>query len=415
MKIKIRKRYLFYILAFSSAIIAALTSGIDAISQIYIPDPLALGVACFILGVIIALVFSLVLSIPIKDKTLGARTIDPSFKGIRLIRKQEIFYQLMAGFGNAILTIGYFMLLSLYEGNVSVVLPFSQAVILYLVIIESLSEKDTPTLVEVQSSIIVTFGAILGSIGLSGKIDIFALVIVFLVINPGWVLLSFYQRKLKILKFKNRPNDAINIRLWNVIFACGITALIVLIYDLSANSNHLISGLKSSFNYWYWVAGIAVGTFFNFIFYIRALGIGKASVTQAVKASTIIFSIPVAILLGYLGVIDSFTTEPVMILIKIMGITLMMLGIVSFALTLTKAYIFIKMKPGYPIEETMNKLWKIRGVNRVTAVAGHYDFIIKIRTRTLVKGYERILRKVQEIPGIDEYRWQSVLKEWEDI
>ncbi len=92
-----------------------------------------------------------------------------------------------------------------------------------------------------------------------------------------------------------------------------------------------------------------------------------------------------------------------------------MLGISTFALTLTKAYIFIKMNPGYPIEDTIKRLWSIKGVNRVTVLAGSYDFIIKIHTRTLIKGYERILRKVQEIPGIKKYLWQSVLKEWEDI
>ena len=63
----------------------------------------------------------------------------------------------------------------------------------------------------------------------------------------------------------------------------------------------------------------------------------------------------------------------------------------------------------------MEKIWNIKGVNRVCAVAGPYDFMVKVRTRTLVKGYERILSKIQEIPGIKEYKWQSVLKEWEDI
>ena len=63
----------------------------------------------------------------------------------------------------------------------------------------------------------------------------------------------------------------------------------------------------------------------------------------------------------------------------------------------------------------MNKIWNIKGVTHVTAVAGPYDFIVKIRTRTLVKGYEQIIRKIEEIPGIKNYKWQSVLKEWEDI
>jgi DNA-binding Lrp family transcriptional regulator len=63
----------------------------------------------------------------------------------------------------------------------------------------------------------------------------------------------------------------------------------------------------------------------------------------------------------------------------------------------------------------MNKIWNIRGVTRVTAVAGPYDLIIKIRTRTLIKGYERIIRKIENVSGIKEFKWQSVLKEWEDI
>jgi DNA-binding Lrp family transcriptional regulator len=409
MKIKIRKRYLFFVLAFTSAIITAIVSGIDKIAQDYIINPWALGLACFIWGVIISLSFSLILSIPYKEKSLGARTIDPTFKRVRLLTKREIPYHLIAGLGNATLTIGYFILLSMF-GDPSVVLPFSQVVILYLVVIESITEKDTPTLVEIQSSVIVTFGAILGSISLSGNISLEAMLIVFLVVNPGWVLLSIYQRKLKMMKIKNQPNDAINIRLWNVIFACLFSAIFILAFDFFNGSNYLISGITASFTHYSWLILIAVGVFFSFIFYIRALGIGKASVTQAVKATVIIFSIPVSIILGLFD-----TSDPVLLVIKFMGIVLMMLGILSFALTLTKAYVFIRMKPGYPIDETMQKLWNIKGVNRVTAVAGKYDFIIKIRTRTLVKGYERILRKVQEIPGIKEYRWQSVLKEWEDL
>ncbi|MEA3457945.1 MAG: Lrp/AsnC ligand binding domain-containing protein, partial [Candidatus Thermoplasmatota archaeon] len=82
---------------------------------------------------------------------------------------------------------------------------------------------------------------------------------------------------------------------------------------------------------------------------------------------------------------------------------------------LVKAYIFINVKPGYSIEETMEKLWNIRGVTRVTAIAGKYDFIIKIRIRTLVKGYEKIIRKLEDIESIRKFKWESVLKEWEEI
>jgi len=412
---KIRKKYLFYVLAFSSSIIAAAVSAIDAtIIATVISNPWAFGLSCFIVGTFISLVIILVFSLPIKGKSLGAKTIDPSFKRLRLVRKEELKYHIFAGLGNAILTIGYFVLLSIL-GDPSTVLPFSQIVILYLLLIESITEKNIPTLTEVQSSVIVTFGAILGAISLTGTINIESLAIVFLVINPAWVLFSIYQRKLKLMKIDNRPNDSLNIRFWNVVFACIFMAVIIALSDFIMGKNHFIEGITVSINHFDWVALTMAITFFSYVFYIRALGIGKASVTQAVRASIVLLAIPFSLLLVYLGIIQPVLIDPVMILIKIIGTSLVILGIVSFALTLVKAYIFINVKPGYPLEETMKKLWDIHGVTRVTATAGPYDFIVKIRTRTLVKGYERILRKVEEIEAIQDYKWQSVLKEWENI
>ncbi len=411
---KIRRKYLFYLLAFSSSIIAALISGIDVILEKYLKNPFVFGLSIFYFGLLIAVFFTIFFSISYKGKSIGERTIDPSFKKIRLLKKEELKYHILAGAGNAILTFGYFWLLILIR-DPSLVLPFSQVVILYLVIIESITEKNTPTLVEIQSSVIVTLGAILGSISLSGTINLESLAIVFLIVNPGWVLQSVYQRKLKMMRINNKSNDAINIRMWNVAFACFFTIVFVIVYDLYTGTSNFVESLNAFVNHFGLLTLVGIGAFFSYVFYIRALGIGKASITQAVKSSIIIFAIPVSIALAYFGFIDPISTDPVLILIRFSGIILMLLGLISFALTLTKAYIFIKMRPGYPIEVTMQKLWDINGVDRVTAVAGDYDFIVKIRTRTLVKGYERILRKVESIEGIKQYKWQSVLKEWENI
>jgi len=412
---KIRRKYLFYALAFISAIIAASVAAIDAtIISLYISDAWAFGFSCFLVGTIVSLFIVLVFSIPLKGKSLGTRIIDPSFRRLRLVRKEEIRYHAIAGFGNAILTIGYLSLLSIL-GDPSAVLPFSQIVILYLIIIESITEKNMPTLSEIQSSVIVTFGAVLVSISLTGNINLESLAIVFLVINPAWVLFSIYQRKLKLLRIDNRPNDALNIRFWNVIFACIFTAMLVGIYDIFIGTSHFLAGIAASIEHFEWVALTMGVTFFSYVLYIRALGIGKASVTQAVRASIVLFAIPFSILLAYFNVIPPFTADPVMMLIKAIGTILVILGITSFALSLVKAYIFITVNPGYSIDETMKKLWKIRGVTRVAAVAGPYDFMVKIRTRTLVKGYERIIRKIEDIEAIKEYRWESVLKEWEKI
>lgn len=415
MRIKIRKKYLFYVLTFASAIIGAVVSGIDTtISILYINNPWALGFSAFFVGMFITLLISIFLSIKVKGKCIGKRIVDPSFNGLRIVTKSEIKYHLLAGFGNAVLTVGY-MILIVMIGDPSVVLPFTQVVILYLVLFESVSEKDFPTLSEIQSALIVTFGAILGSISLTGSVNVESLAIVFLVINPAWVIYSIYQRKLKIMKIKENYNDSINIRFWNVVFSCFFTTLFVIFFDFLNNTNNLYNGLLASFYHFEWISLSMILTFFGLVFYIRSLGIGKASVAQSVRASMIIFVLPISIFLSSLGIISGLNMDPTMLIIKIIGIILIILGIASYALTLVKAYVFIKAKPGEDIHETMDKLWKIPGVKRVTATAGEYDYIIKIHIRTLMKGYERVIRQLEKINGIDSYKWQSVLREWEDI
>jgi len=412
---KIRRKYLFYALAFTSSIIAAGVAALDAtIIARYISDPWAFGLSCFLVGTLITLFILLICSIPIRGMSLGSKILDPTFKRLRMVRREELKYHMIAAVGNSALTLGYFVLLSML-GDPSAVIPFSQIVILYLIVIESITEKDMPTLSEIQSSLIVTFGAILGSISLTGGIKLESLAIVFLVINPAWVLFSIYQRKLKLVKIDDKPNDSLNIRFWNVVFACIFTSIIVFLYDSFIGTNHLITGITASFEHFNWVALTMAITFFSYIFYIRALGIGKASVTQAVRASSVLFAIPFSLLISYFNIIPPFSTDPVMIIIKTIGTILVILGIVSFALSLVKAYIFIDVKPGYPIEKTMSELWNIRGVTRVSVTAGKYDFMVKIRIRTLVKGYEKIIRKLEEIEAIKKYKWESVLKEWEEI
>ncbi len=415
----IRKKYLFYILAITSSFIAAGVTGIDSFvgsQPAFKYDAWAFSFALFFIGAVITLFISLVLSIKFKGKSLGAKVLDPSFKKLRMVKKSEIKYHLVAGLMNAINTVGYCAIVSIVQ-DPSVILSFSQIVILYLLLMESITEKDVPTLVEVQSSVIVTFGAILASISLTGEFQLLPILIVFLLVNPTWAIFSIYQRKLKIMRIDNRPNDSINIRFWNVVFSLLFTTVIIIIFDVFTNGTHLIAGFLTSIDlYYFLLLALTMGvTFFSYVLYIRSLGMGKASVNQAIRASTIIFAIPFSILLLQLGIITEFSTDPVMLIIKIIGIILIIFGIVSFALTVVKSYIFITVKTGTPLRETMNKLWDIRGVSHVSITSGKYDFIVKVSTRTLMKGYERIIKKLNEIDEINKYHWESVLKDWEKI
>jgi len=415
----IRKKYLFYILAITSSFIAAAVTGIDSYvggQPAFKYDPWAFAFSLFFVGAIITLLITLLLSVKLKGKSLGAKALDPSFKRIRLIQKDELPNHLVAGLMNAINTVGYAAIVSTVQ-DPSVILSFSQVVIIYLLLMESITEKDVPTLVEIQSSVIVTFGAILASISLTGEIHVMSLAIVFLVINPTWAIFSIYQRKLKLMRIHSKPNDSINIRFWNVLFSCFFTGIILVIYDVFTQGSHFMAGITASTTpFLFGILALTMGTtFFSYVLYIRALGMGKASVNNALRASTIIFAVPFSILLWKLGIISQFSTDPVMLIIKVIGITLIVLGIVSFALTVVKAYIFITVKTGRPLRETMQKLWDIRGVSHVTITSGKYDFIVKVSTRTLMKGYERIIKKIEEIDEIKKYHWESVLKDWENI
>jgi len=276
------------------------------------------------------------------------------------------------------------------------------------------AEKNSPTLVEVQSSVIVTFGAILGSISLSGNIDLTAMAIIFLVVNPGWVILSIYQRRLKLLKIKDKPNDSLNIRFWNLVFTFIFITVFILVFDQVRGTSYFMESLDASRRFFWWIVLSMSVTFFSYVFYIRALGIGKASITQAVKATTIIFAVPVTFVLSLFMPI-SMPSTPVLWLIKGMGMILVILGIVSFAVTQVKAYVFIRAQPGVKVSSLLEEVWNIRGVDSVSAVSGKYDLVAKVRIRTLLKGYERIIRKLETIPGIKEFRWNSILKEWENV
>lgn len=407
---RIRKKHLLYFLTLLSAGIGAAVVGIDsAILYRYVTDPWVFGVCAFLVGAVITVLISLVLSIKFQGKNIGS-FIDPSFSGVRFLSKKEIPYHILAGIGNAITSIGYFYIISELS-DPSIALSFTYVVILYLLGFECFSEKSVPTIADVQSTLIVVFGAMLGSISLSGNVDLKLLAVVFLVVNPFWALFSMAQRKLKLIKIKERYNDAINIRMWNVIFTALFTsAIVLLIRPIS-----FYTSLEFIPRFYPLFILSMSATFFSYVLYIRALGIGKASTVQSLYATSLIFSMPVGLALSAAGYILMPQGSGIMLLIRGIGISLVLLGVVSFALTEVKGYVFVKVQIGYHIREILNRIWDIKGVESVSAVTGKYSLVAKVRTRTLGKGYEQILSRLEEIEGIEDFKWFPILKEWENM
>jgi DNA-binding Lrp family transcriptional regulator len=417
----LRKRHLFFTLVFISSFIAAVVAAIDSsiisdFSTVYSSEkvPWLFSFSSFFIGLIVTFLFCIVFSISLHGRSIGSRFLDPSFQRLRLLDRSEIIYHVLAGFGNAVTTVGYFAVLSLLV-DPSMVLSLKQIVILYLVITECIVEKNTPTLIELQSSIIVMFGAILSSISFSGDISIEAILIMFIVVNPGLVFLSICQRRLMLLKIKEKPNDSINIRLWNLVFTFGFITLFLMVFDLFNGTSYVIEGVESSFIFFWPVALSMTVVLFSALAYIRSLRIGKPSVAQAIKASTILFSVPISFILAMFVYIP-FPDTPVIWLIRVIGFILIILGIATFAFSEVKAFVFIKIDPKVKIKSILDDVGKIKGVESLSVIFGErYDIIANVHMRTLMKGYTQIIQKLETTRGIKEFKFVSILKEWENI
>jgi DNA-binding Lrp family transcriptional regulator len=417
----LRKRHLFFTLILISSFIAAVDAAIDSsiinnFSTVYSSEkvPWLFSFSSFFVGLIITLLFCLIFSIPLNGRNIGSRIIDPTFQRLRFLDKSEIGYHVLAGFGNAVTTVGYFAVLSLLI-DPAMVLPFKQIVILYLLTTECIVEKNTPTFIEIQSSVIVMFGAILSSISFTGDINVEAILIMFIVVNPGIVFLSICQRKLMLLKIKEKSNDSINIRLWNLVFTFGFISLFLMSLDLFNGTSYILEGIEASLNFFWPVTLSMTVVLFSALTYIRSLRIGKTSVAQAIRASIILFSIPISFLLAMFMYIP-FPDNPTIWLIRVIGFILVILGIGTFAFSEVKAFVFIKIDPKVKIESILDNLGKIKGVESLSVVFGErYDIIAYVRSRTLMKGYTQIIQKLETTHRIKEFKFVSVLKEWEKV
>jgi len=398
-----RKRSLFYSLLFTAAVLDAIVAIFDAKTMSLIKDPFAFADAFFIVAMLVCLLLVLFFSTGTRKRSIGS-FIDPAFKRIRMVKRKELPYHILAGIGNATNTIAYFSLFFFFT-DPSSVLPFFQVVLLYLMLIEAFSEKNAPTIAEVEAGVAVVFGAIMMSMT-RGIPEPNALIIVFLIMNPAYALFIIYQRRLKSMTFGSLSNDAINIRLWNVFF----TMVFSLFFSLIISPGSIPLAFEAiSMNFSLIATATTLSTI-SFILFIRALGISSASIAQAVKSASLIISLALSLLMGQLAGIESTFA-----LLKIMGAVLVVLGIVDISFTEVRSFLFVRLKSGEDSKELMKKIWDIKGVDSVSLVAGDYDIVARIRTRTLGKGYETIITKINNMKEVSEVHWNSILKEWESV
>lgn len=401
----------FYALAIGSGIFRAFSVAFDVVAlNTLITDPLAFGIMSQWVSFAVAVVLLLFLSIPKKHngarRTLGYR-LDPDFGRVRLLPKRPTAYLLLSGLFAGVSTFFYYFLASATDA--SVVLPYGQLVIVYLLIGDLAAEKDTPTAVEVQSIVSVMIGVLLIGV-MPGGFDVPTLLIVLAPMNVSSAFYTYYQRKVKRIEIQPGLRvDSLNMRLWSLLFLNLVFTLISFPFMSLATWAAMASSFASLF--WFMVSS-SVTAFLSIVMYVRALGRGSMSVVNSLSAVSVVLGIPITLLGNLLipGAFGIVTGDVFIWILKIFGVGLVIIGVLTLQAADVRAIVIIKVRP--QTTDILPALFDIKGVEKAAALAGSYDYMLSIKSRSLSKTRTGILNRIQAIPGIESAQTVIVLKDY---
>ena len=405
-----RRKYLLYFLSITSAFLTASAISCDTyLSVTYIRDPWILGTTLFLTGILTAIPLMIGFCIKINKKFLGT-LIDPQFRGFIFPKGDFLKNILIASSANALSSILYFIIVTNIP-DPSAVLAFSSLTPAYLIITDIIIEKEHPSLVEVQSILIITLGVLLVSLSL-GTIDLIQLAIVLGPYNLSIVLFNIATRELRRTRAKSTYYDSLNIRFWLIIFS----TLIFIILELMTNPPSIVTKSISFLPIYFPLLALDMTlTFFAYAAYIRALAIGKTSIVNALASLSTIFGLGFSIAFSYMLPGIFRVKYPLFTwIIKIFGIFLALSGTIALSLTEVKALVFIKVRAGRP-SNILELLFKIHGIEAVSAVAGRWDYILYIKLRTIKQAYYIITNELSKIPNIIDIIWVTILREYETV
>ena len=341
-----------------------------------------------------------------KKRALGY-SIDPDFDRIRLLPRKPMLYIVISGVFAGISTLAYYVLVG--STDASTILPYGQLVIIYLLIGDLTAEKDTPTIIEIQSIISILFGVLL--VGATpGGFDILTLLIVLGPLNISSAMVTYYQRKTK--RYELRPGlrvDSLNMRVWSLL----VLNLIFGLFSVPFMSPSSWQVMASSFVP---LSGLMIGTsitaFFSIVMYVRALGRGSMAVVNSLSSISVVLAIPVTIIgnliiPGAFGLLDS---SVFLWTLTMFGVILVMIGVIALEASDVRSLVLIKVKP--QTGDLLPHLFDINGVEKAAALAGPHDYILTIKSRNLAKTRSMILKRIQKIPGIADVETLVTIKDY---
>ncbi len=402
---------IFYGLALGSGVLRTFSVGFDiyAINALNV-NPLIYGFLAQWVSFLV--VISSVLILSIRRTSEGRRqalgySLDPDFDRIHVLPKKPMLYLAASGFFAGISTLFYYILTGLTDA--SAVLPYGQLVIVYLLIGDLVAEKDTPTIIEIQSIISILFGVLL--IGATpGGFDLVSLLIVLGPMNISSAFVTYYQRKTK--RYEIRPGlrvDSLNMRLWSLLVLNSVMSLL-LFPMLPADAWQL---MVDNFAVLFWpMVGSGATIFIALVMYARALGRGSMSVVNSLSAISVVLGVPMTLIGNAIfpGAFGDIETDVFMWALTILGIVLVMVGILALQSTDVRSFVLIKVNP--QVEDILPELFKIKGVEKAAALAGPHDYILTIKSRNLAKTGSKILNEIQKVHGIKKMETMVIIRDY---
>ncbi|MFW9809331.1 MAG: Lrp/AsnC ligand binding domain-containing protein [Candidatus Thorarchaeota archaeon] len=408
---KLSATTMFYILALGSGvmrtfsvvfdIVALNTSEIDVLTYGFLAQWTSFTVT-----------FAVVAVLSIRRKTNGKKralgySLDPDFDKLRLLPRKPMLYIAIAGVFAGISTVSYYVISGISDA--SNVLPYGQLVIIYLLIADLMAEKDTPTIIEIQSIISILFGVLL--VGANpGGFDALTLLIVLGPLNVSSAIVTYYQRKTK--RYEIRPGlrvDSLNMRVWSLLVLNLVLSLFTLPFLTPVSWEVMITNFGPLSGL---MVGTSLATFLSIVMYIRALGRGSMAVVNSLSAISVVLGIPVTLLgnmvvPGAFGVIDA---DSFLWSLKIFGVVLVLIGVIALQASDVRSIVLIKVKP--LTGDLIPLLFDVKGVETAAALAGRHDYILTIKSRNLAKTRSLILKRIQKIPGIADVETLVVIKDY---
>ncbi|MCY3411959.1 MAG: Lrp/AsnC family transcriptional regulator [Candidatus Heimdallarchaeota archaeon] len=406
------KKFLFYGLALTSAVLSASYVVVDTYVSALLDDSMILAQLSWMAGALIIGSLMLVLAIPLR-RINGIRIplgthLDPNFRPFFLPPWAVLKWVTLSGVFMSISTMLYFQLLQ--EFDASIMAPLMSFTIIYLLIGDFVLEKDNPTMIEIQGIIAIVAGIFISSLS-RGEFDAKAVFLALVVMNGMSALITIFNKKATqwVDLSTRQPLDAITFRFYAVVTTLIINSILFII--LADPQQHLGLWRVGRTVFWTIILSMFLATL-SYIFIIRALRMGKMSIINSLSSFSVILSIPLT-MIGHFVLPDAIPFDlggSNGIILKSIGAVLVITGMLGLALSEVRVLAIAKVtEDGL---KQINHIASLKGVTRVSVLAGKYDLLITIRTRSIGKGYRQTIRKIRGIPTVQYLETITIMKEW---